>query len=166
LDDDRTADGLRTATTVVTISGAIAPTVGQVLKATSSTAATWQPPGGTWVQTINLNGSASPYIQITSVTYSAVGLFEFCGTDVVGVPSAITAICHIGGGTDMDIRIYDVTNAQTICEYIDITDATPVIIDLGTISNLPTSTAIWEVQLLATGGGGKARCSNINLLFT
>lgn len=42
LSDDRTADGLRTATNVVSISGAAAPTTGQVLKATSTTTATWQ----------------------------------------------------------------------------------------------------------------------------
>lgn len=40
--DDRTASGLRTATTVVAISSATAPTTGQALVATSSTAATWQ----------------------------------------------------------------------------------------------------------------------------
>jgi hypothetical protein len=42
LSDDRTADGVRTATTVVAVSSATAPTAGQVLKATSGTAATWQ----------------------------------------------------------------------------------------------------------------------------
>ncbi len=65
----------------------------------------------------------------------------------------------------MDIRVYDVTNSQVICEKIDITSGTPVVIDLGTISNLPTGAAVWEVQLLGTGGGSKARCSNANLLF-
>ena len=42
--DDRTASGLRTATTVVVVSAATAPSSGQVLTATSSTAATWQTP--------------------------------------------------------------------------------------------------------------------------
>lgn len=45
LSDDRTASGLRTATTVVSISGATAPTTGQILTATSSTNATWQNAG-------------------------------------------------------------------------------------------------------------------------
>jgi hypothetical protein len=38
--------GLKTATTTVSVSGATAPTSGQVLTATSSTAATWQTPSG------------------------------------------------------------------------------------------------------------------------
>lgn len=44
--DDRTASGLRTATTVVSVSAATAPSSGQTLVATSSTAATWQTPAG------------------------------------------------------------------------------------------------------------------------
>ncbi len=46
LSDDRTASGLRSATTVVSVSAATAPTVGQVLKATSGTVATWQAEAG------------------------------------------------------------------------------------------------------------------------
>lgn len=45
LSDDRTASGLRTATTVVSVSGATAPTAGQVLTAVNGTSATWQTPG-------------------------------------------------------------------------------------------------------------------------
>ena len=41
LSDDRTASGLRTATTIVSISGATAPTSGQVLTAIDSTHAQW-----------------------------------------------------------------------------------------------------------------------------
>lgn len=46
LSDDRTANGIRTATTVVSVSAAAAPTSGQVLTATSGTVATWQTPAG------------------------------------------------------------------------------------------------------------------------
>lgn len=46
LSDDRTASGLRTATTVVATSGASAPSAGQVLTATSGTAAAWSSPAG------------------------------------------------------------------------------------------------------------------------
>ena len=44
LSDDRTGSGLRSATTVVSVSGATAPSSGQVLTATASTTATWQTP--------------------------------------------------------------------------------------------------------------------------
>lgn len=117
-----------------------------------------------WVQAINLN-QASPYVQVTTGTYTAGGIFEFSGTDDVGSPTKISAVVHIGGGTDMDIRIQDVTNVNTICEKINITNVTPTIHDLGTISNLPTGPAVFEIQFLGTGGGSKARCSNVNLFF-
>jgi hypothetical protein len=42
LSDDRTASGLRTATTVVAINGSTAPVAGQHLVATSTTNATWK----------------------------------------------------------------------------------------------------------------------------
>lgn len=42
LSDDRTADGIRTATTVVSVDGSAAPTAGQVLTAVNGTSATWQ----------------------------------------------------------------------------------------------------------------------------
>jgi hypothetical protein len=44
--EDRTASGIRTATTVVAVGAAAAPTAGQVLTATSGTAANWGYPIG------------------------------------------------------------------------------------------------------------------------
>ena len=46
LSDDRTASGIRSATTVVSVSSATAPSAGQVLTASSSTAAAWATPSG------------------------------------------------------------------------------------------------------------------------
>ena len=46
LSDDRTASGLRTATTVVSVSAATAPIAGKVLTATTDSSATWQTPSG------------------------------------------------------------------------------------------------------------------------
>lgn len=60
-----TADGLRSATTTVDVSAAAAPSTGQVLTATSSTAATWQgvttTSAGTWTPSVsNLTGWSAP----------------------------------------------------------------------------------------------------------
>lgn len=54
LTNDRTADGIRTATTVVAVSEATAPTSGQVLKASGTEAATWDK-----VASTDLKGSTS-----------------------------------------------------------------------------------------------------------
>jgi hypothetical protein len=66
LSDDRTASGLRTATTIVSISAATAPTAGQVLQATSATAAQWANVGG---------GGGSPAGADTQVQYNNSGSF-------------------------------------------------------------------------------------------
>jgi hypothetical protein len=58
--------GLKTATTTVSVSGATSPTSGQVLTATSSTAATWQTPSG---------GGGTPGGSDTQVQFNDGGSF-------------------------------------------------------------------------------------------
>lgn len=62
--DDRVAGALQSATTEVQVNNATAPTSGQVLTATSGTAATWQTPGG------GAPGGAN-----TAVQYNNAGAF-------------------------------------------------------------------------------------------
>jgi hypothetical protein len=66
LADDRTASGLRTSTTVVSISGATAPSVEQALVATSTTNATWQ--------TVAVNGGNTLTAGLTLGTKDAYSL--------------------------------------------------------------------------------------------
>lgn len=73
-------NALKSATTTVDVSAATAPSTGQVLTATSSTAATWQSPSG---------GSA-PTIQ----TFTASGTW----TKPVGLKYAVVEIVGGGGG--------------------------------------------------------------------
>jgi hypothetical protein len=73
------ANALNSATTVVNVSSSSAPTVGQVLTATSGTAATWQTPapGGvtsvTATSPIASSGGATPDISISQATTSTNG---------------------------------------------------------------------------------------------
>jgi hypothetical protein len=67
--------GLKTATTTVSVSGAAAPTSGQVLTATSGTAATWQTPSagsGDMVLLASATASASSEILFDNVFDAAV----------------------------------------------------------------------------------------------
>ena len=73
------ANALNSATTVVNVSSSAAPTLGQVLTATSGTAATWQTPapGGvtsvTATSPIASSGGATPDISISQATTSTNG---------------------------------------------------------------------------------------------
>jgi len=79
-----------------------------------------------------------------STSYIIASEFIFRGTTALGTPTKIKVICDsVSGG---DVKIYDVTNAQTICEKTGISSASPSIFDLGTLSNLPAGEAIFEVQ--------------------
>jgi hypothetical protein len=68
------AEALKSATTTVSVSSASAPSVGQVLMATSSTEATWQTPsgGGAWIYIGSVSASASATVDLTGIdsTYS------------------------------------------------------------------------------------------------
>ena len=61
-----TTDALNSATTVVDVSAATAPTTGQILTATSSTAATWQTPGA----------ASGDVVGPASSTDTAIALFD------------------------------------------------------------------------------------------
>jgi hypothetical protein len=94
LSDDRTASGLRTTSTVVTTSGASAPSAGQVLTATSSTAANWQ--ALSTQITVKKNGT-------TVGTRSALNLIEgsnvtITATDNAGSDRVDATITSTGGG--------------------------------------------------------------------
>ena len=93
---------------------------------------------------------------ISNGAYEIADRFIFKGTTALGTPTNIKAILHINGATDGSIRIYDVTNAQTICELTGFTEANPTIKDLGTLSNLPAGEALFEIQLKRTGTGGQS----------
>lgn len=71
LSDDRTASGLRSASTIISVSAATAPTTGQVLTATSGTIANWQsaaPPATIVESSSPITTSSGSDILMTSMT--------------------------------------------------------------------------------------------------
>jgi len=102
-----------------------------------------------------------PFIEVNSnsTTYATLGVFIFPGTGVTGVPTKINALVRRNGAaTSVNLRIYDVTNAQVIAELTGITNLNADIISgLGALANLPVGEAKFEVQGLRVGGPGGAR---------
>jgi len=96
--------------------------------------------------------NTDPTIFNTGTTYAVRRRWIFRGTNVMGIPTAIKAIMRVVNATSGEFRIYDLTNAQTICECTT-TSGTFVIVNSGTISNLPTGEAIFEIQLKCTSPG-------------
>jgi hypothetical protein len=77
LSDDRIASALRTATNTVTISGAAAPAIGQILTAITATTAAWQYPGNSQAPpqyVVSLSGQITTTLNtnviVTGITYT------------------------------------------------------------------------------------------------
>ena len=79
-----TSNGLFSATTTVNVSSAVAPTTGQVLTATSGTAATWQTAVSVGASAIYVTSSAiTSTTSITYVTLNAMTTTPAAGTYIV-----------------------------------------------------------------------------------
>lgn len=98
-------------------------------------------------QTINL---AVETDDITDTTYHTVMVFNYLGSDSQ-TPTHIKVVSEMDdGGTSYDIRIMDVTNNNAVCTS-NFTNTLAQVNDLGTLSNLPTNAAIFEVQIKVNG---------------
>lgn len=96
---------------------------------------------------ITLSGNANNYLFAKSATYAVLTRFAFKGITALGSPTNIKAIIHVKTAAKPgDVRIYDLTNANAICEVTGISSLTPTLVDLGTLSNLPSGEAMFEVQ--------------------
>jgi hypothetical protein len=102
-------------------------------------------------------------IVTTESDWTPLTTFVFPGSDVIGTPSKINAVIHTETGKNTDIRIYDYTNANQIAILNNSTNTTKEIKDLGTISNVPTAKAIWEVQMK---GNGQSHLYAVDVEFT
>lgn len=90
-----------------------------------------------------------------NAAYEVLCTLVWPGSDQVGAPVSIRANAFAEGAGDVgDWRVYDVTNALTIGEVIGIVSTDVAnIVDLGSISNVTTGEALWEIQGRETAGG-------------
>lgn len=145
------ATDLRTTTGVVNVSAAAAPSIGQVLTATSSTAANWQTPGGgpgtrtasyTLVAT-RTNATGLAYATASAFTWDDSRYNTYTNGTIVY--SAI-----VPGAKTLDIRLQDITNAVTLGSATGI--AANAITTFAVIN--PTGDADVELQIRRSAGGG------------
>ena len=97
----------------------------------------------------------APALSTSNAAYTTMARFVYEGSIDVGTPIVMKIIAATPDATSYDLRIFDVTNTLTIAEVTGQVNTTPVVVDLGTISNIPTGAAVFEVQLLRTGTGGQ-----------
>lgn len=83
-------------------------------------------------------------------SYDEVATFIYPGSSSVAAITKIKAILYTSSSSVTGkIKIYDVTNANTIATFGSGTNSTSPynIVDLGTVSSLPTGPAVFSVQV-------------------
>lgn len=104
---------------------------------------------------IIFTGGTDSDFNTVSATYVQAGVFRFGGTTTLGTPTKIKAVgWKDAATTSWDVQVLDITNSLTIVTKTGNTGNSPEIVDLGTLSNLPTAEAMFEVQIKRTGGTG------------
>jgi hypothetical protein len=143
-----TTAGLETATSTVIVSGASAPTAGQVLTATSGTAADWQTPSGG-------GGGLSELFKFHTTASNNIGNNAL----VTGMSYEIPAN-SLASGTSFRIMIAAATASNTTDLYLDTVSGTQGSkIDGGSLAS-PLGN-IYDVICLATGAAGSLLIADI-----
>lgn len=111
-------------------------------------------PSGLPVQTFSqasfFQASAS-YIEVTNASWTAVGNIFYPGISQFTPDTAKAILSGSSVGT-IDVRIYDLTNGLTVCEQLNLAvTASPLIYNLGAVSNLVVGEAVWEFQMQKSG---------------
>lgn len=154
LSDDRTGSGLRSATTVVSVSAATAPTSGQVLTASSTTLAAWATPSAAGA-TIALDNLASVAINTSLIS-------DTTNTDDIGSNAIRWRTGYfgtsVGIGIDpaVELHVFDpsgqaqirIESSSTDTARMELRSGPDATSSKGTISIFDSSTlvAIWNVE--------------------
>lgn len=109
-----TATGLFSATTTVNVNASAAPTAGQVLTATSSTAATWQTP--TSLSILNYNATESTQVNMTSTSFTTIGAMTITPS-ITGTYLVIFDTSFFGNDTNL-VRIAIYNNGSQVTDSV------------------------------------------------
>lgn len=110
-----------------------------------------------------------PFVNRSIVTtYEAWTSFIFRGSSVWNTPLAMRILKYVDDTTTHSLRIYDVTNGNVIASQTGLVYEGWTILDMGTLSNIPSGEAIWEFQAKRDSGvkSPEFRVASAVLTFT
>jgi len=123
---------------------------GQVLQSDSSASS-----GLRWVDNKKCIVSSRNMLKTTSAAWTRMDHFIYPGSSINPLNvSRILVNADADPGVTYKLRIYDVTNGNELATVTANTNLTPQIIDLGTLSNVPSTDALLEVHAARTAGSG------------
>jgi hypothetical protein len=103
-----------------------------------------------------------PYQRIRKTQWQLAARVRFRGSDDMGAPLAVKAVMWVSAGAEAWARIFDVTNDAVICEGGSTTSEVAEVVDLGTVQNVPTGEAVWELQVKRSGSEGRIHSLSID----
>jgi len=89
-------------------------------------------------------------LEVSGSTYEVKGYVLWPGSNYRGNPISAKIVVKLSNTGTGYFKIYDLTNGLQVAEATT-TSLTWVILDLGTLSNIATAEAIWELQMRSTG---------------
>lgn len=98
---------------------------------------------------------SNPYVvALLGATYASQGTIFFHGSDALGVPAKIFLAYEATASSPAhSIRIYDPVADKVIAEKTGLTTAAAGILDMGTLSNIPTGNAVFHVETKRDAAG-------------
>ncbi len=111
---------------------------------------------GRGVVTIGVIAPAGSWELFASILYR--------GSNLEGLIKNVKFYSSLTGGTTVDVRLQDVTNAQTIGQLNGLSGAR-ALYDLGALINIPTAFAELELQVYAQSGGSVVTMDSINAYY-
>lgn len=106
-------------------------------------------------------------IKTKSKYYEVVYSYVFAGSVNEPPPKHVNVITQKEGSyiASYDARVYDLTNSNFICEKTGMTNSEVDFVDLGTVSNIPTTSAVWEIHIRANFDSNKDEKKNRDFVF-
>ena len=112
-----------------------------------------------------INTSLSSMNGIVNTLYKRCGVYGYDGITTVGRIKKITIVGYKDSGvTNYSVRIFDVTNSETIVEAT-FDNETENVLDMGILNNIPNDSAIIEIQIKKSGGTNAQKSYVSNITF-
>lgn len=106
---------------------------------------------------ITFNDSSNPFFTLTGAvapTWTPIGSFIFSGTNEWGIPDDFSIVVQgADGDPSLNIRLFDVSNAQVISITNGYVGTTLEAITVGSMSNLPAAMTLFTLQFQRSGSG-------------
>ncbi len=108
---------------------------------------------GNFYWSIPFTNGSDDFKDDSNSSFQSFAKIIFPGSDNVGTAVAKIIAWVDDAGKTADFRLRDVTNNNTIAQLNNVGNTSPIILDLGTLTNLSSGESTWEFQARNTDGG-------------